>query len=75
MYLQVGAFSTSNKAEQLKNKLQQELGDAVLVVPFEKPEGNIYRVRIGPLASVEYGDSLADRLLGLGYTDTHIVVE
>lgn len=75
MYLQVGAFSTSNRAEQLKNRLQQTIGDAVLVVPFLKPEGNVYRVRVGPLASVEYGDSLASRLLDLGFADAHIVIE
>lgn len=75
MYLQVGAFSTENRAEQLKNKVQEQIGDAVLIVPFVKPSGSVYRVRIGPLASVEYGDSLATRLLDLGFTDAHIVIE
>ena len=75
MYLQVGAFSTFNRAEQVKSKIQQEIGDAVLVVPFLKPDGNVYRVRVGPLASVEYGDSLASRLIDLGFTDAHIVIE
>jgi len=75
MYLQVGAFSTENRAEQLKTKVQQQIGDAVRIVPFVKPGGNIYRVRIGPLASVEYGDSLATRLVELGFSDAHIVIE
>ena len=75
MYLQVGAFSTVNRAEQLKSKIQQQIGDAVRIVPFLKPEGNVYRVRVGPLASVEYGDSLASRLLELGFADAHIVIE
>ncbi|MDH5357606.1 MAG: septal ring lytic transglycosylase RlpA family protein [Gammaproteobacteria bacterium] len=75
LYLQVGAFSTSSRAEQLKNKIQQQIGDAVLIVPLNKPEGSVYRVRIGPLASVEYGDSLASRLVDLGFNDAHIVIE
>jgi len=75
LYLQVGAFSTEHSADQLKAKLQHEIGDAVLIVPIQKANGNLYRVRVGPLANVEYGDSLASRLLDLGYNDSHIVVE
>ncbi len=75
LYLQVGAFSTSSRAEQIKKQLQQAIGDAVLIVPLTKPEGNLYRVRVGPLANVEYGDTLASRLVDLGYNDVHIVVE
>jgi rare lipoprotein A len=75
LYLQVGAFSTAMRAEQIKKQLQQAIGDAVLVVPLNRPEGNLYRVRVGPLANVEYGDSLANRLVNLGYNDVHIVVE
>lgn len=75
LYLQVGAFSTELSAGQLKDKLQGQIGDAVLIVPLRKPNGNLYRVRVGPLSNVEYGDSLASRLLDLGYNDSHIVVE
>jgi len=75
LYLQVGAFSTEHSADQLRSKLQHEIGDAVLIVPLNKPSGSLYRVRVGPLANVEYGDSLASRLLDLGYNDSHIVVE
>lgn len=75
LFLQVGAFSTENRAEQLRAKIQRQIGDAVLIVPLRKPEGNLYRVRIGPLANVEYGDSLASRLVDLGFYDAHIVVE
>ncbi|NOQ81263.1 MAG: septal ring lytic transglycosylase RlpA family protein [Methylophaga sp.] len=75
LYLQVGAFSTEHSAEQLRTKLQQQIGDAVLIIPLNKPNGSLYRVRVGPLANVEYGDTLASRLLDLGYNDSHIVVE
>ena len=44
-------------------------------MPFAKPEGRLYRVRVGPLTTVEYGDDLATRLMDLGFNDTHIVVE
>lgn len=75
IYMQVGAFSTADRAEQFKTKLQQQIGDAVLVAPFLKLGEILYRVRIGPLAGLEYGDALGIRLLDLGYVGGHIVVE
>jgi len=75
LYLQVGAFSTSALAQQLKEKLQQQIGDAILIAPLKRSEGNLYRVRVGPLSNVEYGDSLARQLVDLGFYDAHIVVE
>jgi len=71
MYLQVGAFSTSTNAQQFKSKLQSQVGDEVFVTS----DGKLYRVRIGPLANVEEGDSLASHLLNLGFNDAHLVVE
>ncbi len=75
LYLQVGAFKSSTSAEQLKTKLQQQIGDAILIVPSKQAEDRWYRVRVGPLENVEYGDTLASRLVDLGFNDTHIVVE
>jgi rare lipoprotein A len=75
MYLQVGAFRSAYSADQLKQKIQNQIGDAVLIMPLDKPEGSIYRVRIGPLVSVEYADKLAGDLVGLGFNDAHVVIE
>ena len=71
MYLQVGAFSTSSNAQQFKSKVQSQIGNEVVVTS----DGGLYRVRIGPLANVEDGDSLANHLLNLGFNDAHLVVE
>lgn len=71
LYLQVGAFSTSTSAQQFKKKLQTQIDETVLI----KSDGKLYRVRVGPLANVESGDSLANRLLDLGFNHAHIVVE
>lgn len=75
LYLQVGAFKTTSAAQQLKTKLQQQIGDAILIVPSRQADDRWYRVRVGPLENVEYGDYLASRLVDLGFNDTHIVVE
>lgn len=75
MFLQVGAFSTLNRAEQVKSHLQREITDTVNIIPLERPQGMLYRVRVGPLTSVAYGDNLATKLVGLGFRDSHIVVD
>ncbi len=75
LYLQVGAFSTSTGADQLKMQLQRQIDDEILIMPFRKLAGNIYRVRVGPLRNVKYGDELAKQLANLGFYDTHIVIE
>lgn len=75
MYLQVGAFSTLSRAEQVKRRLQQDIVDNISIVPVKRLRGTLYRVRIGPLASVADGDSLAARLVGLGFQDSHIVID
>jgi rare lipoprotein A len=75
MYLQVGAFRSAHSADKLKKDIQHQIGDAVLIMPLDKPEGPIYRVRIGPLVSVEYADKLAGDLVSLGFNDAHIVIE
>lgn len=75
MFLQVGAFSTLNKAEQIKKSIQQEIGDRVHIKPFNGQGYSLYRVRVGPLVSAEVGQQLAERLLGLGFDDTQIITE
>jgi len=75
MFLQVGAFSTLNRAEQVKLRLQQDIPDSISIMPVDGVQGTLYRVRVGPLASVADGDNLAARLVGLGFRDSHIVVD
>ncbi|WP_438970864.1 septal ring lytic transglycosylase RlpA family protein [Methylophaga sp.] len=75
MFLQVGAYSTRSRAEQVKHRLQQDIKDSVTIEPFDAIQGTLYRVRIGPLANVAYGDSLSTELAGLGFRENHIVIE
>lgn len=75
MFLQVGAFSTYSKAEQIKNRIQQEISERVHIKPFSGQGSSLYRVRVGPLASAEVGQRIAERLLSLGISDTHMITE
>ena len=75
MFLQVGAFSSLSRAEQIKRKLQHEVTGVISITPFKSSQGTLYRVRIGPISSVEQGDSLATKLANLGYPNSHIVID
>jgi len=75
LFLQMGAFSTHHSAEKMQLKLQNKIEAAVFIAPLNKQNMTLYRVRIGPLESTEYGNQLAGQLLDLGFNDAHIVVE
>ncbi|MBI5782566.1 MAG: septal ring lytic transglycosylase RlpA family protein [Gammaproteobacteria bacterium] len=81
LYLQVGAFSQWDNAVSLRNRLEREALRPVFVQSSQVGVNNgadvarIYRVRVGPLASVEEGDRLTERAAQLGVPDARIVVE
>ncbi|OGI59184.1 MAG: hypothetical protein A2809_02760, partial [Candidatus Muproteobacteria bacterium RIFCSPHIGHO2_01_FULL_61_200] len=67
LYLQVGAFSQWDNAISLRNRLEREALRPVFVQSSQVGVNNgadvarLYRVRVGPLASVEEGDRLTER--------------
>ena len=75
VYLQVGAFSTMSRAQEVKTTLQLQISDSVRIQPVSRPQGDVYRVRIGPLASVEQSDALSDKLKSMGFAETQVVIE
>ncbi|OYY73314.1 MAG: hypothetical protein B7Y40_10050 [Gammaproteobacteria bacterium 28-57-27] len=72
IYVQLGAFSLRPNAEQLRSKLEMANIRGVNVV--QKNDG-LFRVRIGPLASVDDADVLAAKLDAAGVGNRHMVVE
>ncbi len=81
LYLQVGAFTQWDNANSLRNRLEREALRPIFIQSFKVSDGRtpesarIYRVRIGPLASVEQGDQLTERVAQLGVPNAIIVVE
>ncbi|MEW6331269.1 MAG: septal ring lytic transglycosylase RlpA family protein [Pseudomonadota bacterium] len=81
LYLQVGAFAQRDNAVSLRDRLEREALQPVFVQPPQAGMNGgaetapVYRVRIGPLASVEEGDRLTERAAQLGIRDARIVVE
>lgn len=75
IYLQVGAFAEAGNAEDLRRRLQQADFKPVLVLPFTQNDKQLYRVRIGPLDSIEKGEAINRRLAEIGITNAHMINE
>lgn len=76
VYVQVGAFASRHNAEQLLARLNgHNLGRVDIEEAAAGPASPVYRVRIGPLGSVELADQTMRNLENIGYSDYHIVVD
>ncbi|AFJ02327.1 Rare lipoprotein A precursor [Methylophaga frappieri] len=74
-FIQVGAFSSIQKAEQIKQTIQQQIDEPVQITPFNQGGNALYRVRVGPLAGQQAGTQIADRLANLGFAETRMIFE
>jgi len=75
VYLQVGTFSSIGRAEEFKDKLARQLDESVFLMPIYRPQGALYRVRVGPLTNVEASEAMAVKLKSFGVSDSHAVIE
>jgi rare lipoprotein A len=76
IYLQLGAFSVRSNAEKLVVKTVSNAISGVFLSEDRTGFGNtIYRVRVGPLASVDIADDMISQLLRNGFDDFHVVIE
>lgn len=74
LFLQAGAFQQRDNADQLRQRLLETAGVEVHITPDAAAAMPLYRVRLGPLATVEEADQLAARLKTMGIVDAHVVV-
>jgi rare lipoprotein A len=73
IFIQAGAYASGTNAIRMKAKLDP-LG-AVVVAGARINGVDIYRVRLGPVATVDEADQLLNRAIGIGATDAKIVVD
>jgi len=73
IFVQAGSFSRYDNAQRLSNALSG-VGKASIHQGSVKGQ-TVYRVRLGPTASVEDADRLLDRVIGAGYPDAKVLVE
>jgi len=75
IFLQAGAFSDSGNAQRLRKRLQQGLARSVRVTPVTTAGGDVHRVQVGPLASVEIADTVSAQMHELGIGKPLVVID
>ena len=72
LYVQAGAFADQHNAQRLAERLRAAgVASAAVISPLEG-KSRLYRVRLGPVASVAEFDALAARLQSLGIPDARL---
>jgi rare lipoprotein A len=71
LYIQAGAFSNYTNAHRLATRLGTEMN----ISAIQRNGQTLYRVRSGPFATTEDADAALSRLMNLGASDAHIVVD
>ena len=75
LFVQVGAFSSSDNAERLQKDLYSRLGPRLRIDTYFSEVEKLYRVRIGPIATVDDAERVHTRLNNIGFTNSRIVVD
>jgi rare lipoprotein A len=73
IFVQAGAFSMRDNAQRVQSRIAA-LG-SVRVMTASVNGVEMYRVRIGPLASAKQADRLLARVVGSGYPAARIVTD
>lgn len=74
LYLQVGAFVSQQNANKLHKRLSRMFKQQKIHSDFASDK-NVYRVRIGPLASIAIADKLSLYLNNKGIPSSQVVVD
>lgn len=76
IYLQLGAFSKRKNAEALiLNPSLDAIANAFILEGHNSDLSPLYRVRIGPLSTVDLMDDMAERLINNGFDDFYVIIE
>ena len=73
IYIQAGAFSFYNNANKVRAKLNS-LGSVDVSQTLINGR-DLFRVRLGPIVSVDQADVLLERVIASGYPDARIIVD
>src|SRR5689334_11453747 len=73
LYIQAGAFTNQSNAVRLQAKLAS-IG-TTNITPIRVDGQRFFRVRLGPIATVDQADAMLDRVVGSGVPQARIVVD
>ena len=74
VFLQVGAFSSAENADQLRQKLLRHFASLNILSGYYAAQ-KLYRVRIGPLMNRQHAETIASQILQTGIAKPHVVVD
>jgi len=72
-FVQIGSFRNEDSADEVAAQVQPLVGYPVKVYRAETDEGNVYRVRVGPLNRRDYAEKVQQHLQDKGYERPAIV--
>jgi rare lipoprotein A len=75
LYLQLGAFLSRSNAEKLQSRLSKTVPGKLRITEAVSNQQPIYRLRAGPLASVETADQLTKILATQGIESPRVVID
>jgi rare lipoprotein A len=75
MFIQVGAFASRENADRIRAKVTADLRRPVRVDTGQANGRELYRVRVGPVGTVDEADLVVARLEGLGVSNPRVVVD
>ncbi len=76
IYLQLGAFKVRKNAEALAlDPSLKVIANAFIMGGYDSNLLPIYRVRIGPISTVDIMDDIAERLINNGFDDFYVIIE
>ena len=73
IFIQAGAFSVRDNAQRLQSRIATLGSVQVMMASVKGIE--MYRVRLGPLTSVEEADQALARVVDSGYPEARIIVD
>lgn len=75
LYLQVGAFSSQENAERLRDEILLQQIAGVRIVETTGTAGTFYRVQVGPLSDTGEAERIAGALKPLGISESRSIVQ
>ncbi|MDA0821948.1 MAG: septal ring lytic transglycosylase RlpA family protein [Proteobacteria bacterium] len=73
LYLQIGAFTERDNAERMLKQVADAMSKKVRIRTSTTGQQSIYRVQIGPIASVGLADQVVETLSKIGISEHHFV--
>ncbi|WP_455376481.1 septal ring lytic transglycosylase RlpA family protein [Kaarinaea lacus] len=74
-FVQLGAFSELDNAEKFRDQLTLQSIEPTVIKTLSDTNGELHKVQVGPLVSINDLQLMESRLIDLGYTQTYIITE